>query len=316
MDARRGPRLDVRPPSPRVLLAAATASLGACATALPWEPTLAAIAGAAWLVLTLAGLLAFHGPAFFRTRRASHPYRLSDAAAAFALLAVPFLIALVLYAATRPPVSPRGTASVGRTPSWLLVASILAALALPLLAATAAYVLPRQRKRPAPFLAAVAATSAVAALPAAFLDDDVALATLVVAAGAVAVLVLRAAAARGPQARACWPLFAGAAVALAAAPGLFLTTDTGGLVALVAAGACGLLAATYALAPVVMNAVPRDRRWTAAIAVALVAGAGLVAIGADLAGRLVAAASFFGHLVNVWPMRRPRRACPPDELAP
>lgn len=271
----------------------------------------AALAGL-WAAFTAGGLLTFYVPAHLRTRRAANPYTSSDQAAA---------VGVVLAGVALAGGVALGLLGDGRALVVLPVAPVL-----PLVVAGALYVLPRQAKRPvsAAFAGVLVVAGAVAGAATPLAAETLGLPALVGVALGLAVLVARAARAPGVQARAAWPLFAAGALALGAVlPLTWLGYEAWGAAAvLLLTGEVLLLAAlTYALAPVVVNQVPRDRRWTRGIALAALAGSALLAWGflggpTLLAGKGVLAASALAHVVNLAPMRKPRRECPPGVAPP
>lgn len=295
----------------RPLLAVGAVALAVAApAAFLSDPRVVAAALALWAAFTAAGLLSFYAPAHLRTRRHATPYGASDRAAAFAVVAagVGVLAGVAL-----------GILGDGRALVVLPVAPVL-----PLVVAGALYVLPRQAKRPVSAATAgvlvAAALLGGAATPLA--AETIGLPALLVVAVGLAVLVARTAHAKGAQARAAWPLFAAGTVTLASVmPLTWLGYDAWGAAAtaLLAGEAACFAALTYALAPVVVNQVPRDRRWTWPIAAVFLVGTGLLAgafVGAPtaLAGKAFLGAAALAHVVNLAPMRRPRRDCGPGDL--
>lgn len=297
----------------RPLLVAGTLALAAAAPLafLP-DPRPVAAALGLWVALTAAGLLSFYGPAHARTRRNRTPHTASDRAAAVALgLAA---VGLVAGAAL-------GVVGDARAVVVLPVAAVL-----PLVVGGALYVLPRQAKRPVSgaFAGVVVAATALGAAATPLAAETLGLPALLAVAVALLVLAGRAARAPGAQAKAAWPLFAAGALALAAVmPLTWLAYDAWAAAAAFLLGGEALLLAalTYALAPVVVNQVPYDRRWTRGIAPVALVGVAVLAWGLLggpplAAGKALLAGAALAHVANLAPMRRPRRECPPDLVAP
>lgn len=255
--------------------------------------------------------------------RGAHPFARSDRAAAAALV-VAGIIAILAGAATAVSEEISDVLYVFPQGQLLFGPGVLVGM-------VAAYVvLPRVAKDPRVTFGAtyVFTAQAVAALLLPTVLFLFGMFAPLFAAVPFTVFVARVLLARpkGTQAKASLPFFAAGAVFLVGAvPADWARPGLQGLLVAEAIGAGLLLvAATYALAPVVVNQVPWSRRLVIPLAALAAVGGALLVLGPDVprgaslrvAGACILALAMVGHALNLAPMRRPRRDCPPDLVAP